>query len=249
MTDSQTLFLRPPVWALITAVALGGIFYIAGKHIESKPNLDPPVISVDGEGKVMASPDIAALMVGVQSVQKTAKQAMAELATKMSMVIDAMEKAGVAEKDLVTESLSLQPMYDWTSGRQTLTGYQAMQNLRAKIRDLDNVSNVLDAAVSQGANQVGGVNLTIDDPEKLRAEARMKAIATAKEKASMLASQLGVSLGKLRGFSEGGGPAMPYARMMMESKDMGVGGGGMAPPIPAGEQEVVVSVSLMYELK
>ncbi len=240
---------------MLVAVIVGGVFYLRGKSLESSRIADPNLatISVSGEGKVSGKPDIAMLNLGVQTGrQSTSKQANDLLAKNMTAVIDAIKKAGVDEKDIATQYVSLEPVYNYTTGTQTITGYQATQSLQVKVRDLDKASDVLAAATAAGANQSGGVQFTIDDPETLRAQARTEAIAQAKTKAEALAKQLGMKLGKIRGFNEDGNgayPPMPYATRM------GVGGAAMdmaanqAIPLPAGEQDVVVNVSIMYELQ
>ena len=131
-----------------------------------------------------------------------------------------------------------------------MRGFDASQSLRVKVRNLDTVSDVLAAATNAGANQAGSVSFVVDDPEKARAEARQEAIDQAKAKAQTLAMQLGMHLGKIKNFSEGGGsmPPMMYGRgamMAMDAKTMEV-----APtPLPAGEEEINVQVTLTYELR
>jgi uncharacterized protein YggE len=245
--DDHNVYLRPPIWLpIVVAILLGG-FYIQGKKIEVRDQA-PATIVVTGEGKMSAAPDIAQLSFGVTTgPQASAKVAMTRLTDSMSAVLAAVRKEGIAEKDITTQALSLNPQYDWNDGRQTLRGYEAMQTLLVKVRDLDKVGEVLSAATSAGANQAGGVSFIIDDPEKGRREAREKAIEQAKEKAKVLASQLGMSLGKVKGFSEGGG-VMPPMPMMARAEMMG-GAMDKAIEIPVGEQDVNVQVTITYELK
>lgn len=252
MDDARTVTLRPPNWmplVLIAAVVIGGAFYVGGKKIESRDHT-PTMISVSGEGKSAVAPDIAQLSFGVM-VQRapTAKVAMETLAKDMKAVFEAVKKAGVEEKDITTEQLSLNPSYDWTDGKQVARGYDATQSLRVKVRDLDKTSDVLGAATAAGANQAGGVQFTVDDPEQARAEARQEAIEQAQAKAEVLAKQLGMKLGTLKSFSEGGGatPPMYYGRAVAGMAEAQAA--DMATPLPAGEQDVNVTVTLTYELR
>lgn len=248
--DEHLLKLSPPLWLPIVVVLLAGGSYVVGKTIEVR-GYQPTLISVDGEGKVTAVPDIAELTFGVATgPQKTAKAAMDSLTKSMNAAFDAVKALGIEEKDISTESLYLNPSYDWNDGRQTLRGYEANQQLRVKVRDLDKVSDVLSAATNAGANQAGGVSFTIDDPQALRAQAREEAIQNAQERAEVLAGQLGVRIKKLQNFSEGGGypPPMPYmAKTMMEGAGGEVADAGV--PLPPGEQEIQVNVSLTYEVE
>lgn len=251
----QIINVRPPIWALIGAVALGGVFYISGKQIESKA-YDPSqngTITVSGDARVFVAPDIGELSLGIQTGrQATASAAMEKLKTGMDKVIAAVKAQGIEEKDIRSESFYLNPVYDWTNGQQVPRGFEATQSLRIKVRDLDKVSEVLGAATAAGANQAGSVNFTVDEPDAKRAEARQEAIDEAKQKARELAGQLGVHLGEIVNFSEGyGGSPMPP---IYYSRDAyGVGGAAniaeqAAVQMPAGEQEISVSVSITYEI-
>lgn len=250
--EDQRIFLRPPLWLPVLVVVIGGLFYMSGKKIEADNNpANRGTISVSGEGRAFTPPDIAELSVGVQTGrQPTAGAAMEKLKADMDKVIAAVKEKGVEEKDIRTENFWLNPAYDWREGEQIARGFEASQSLRIKVRDMDSVSDVLGAATNAGANQAGSVNFTVDEPEEKRAEARAEAISEAQAKAQVLADQLGVRLGEIVNFNEGYGgsvPPMPY----ME-RAMGMGGGGdvaQSAPLPAGEQEIRVNVSITYELE
>lgn len=251
--DEQRIFLRPPIWVPLAVVAIGGLFYLAGKQLEvTNDPANRGTISVSGEGRAFTPPDIAELSVGVQTGrQPTAGAAMERLKTDMEQVIAAVKELGVEEKDIRTENFWLNPAYDWNEGQQIPRGFEASQSLRIKVRDLDTVSDVLGAATGAGANQAGSVNFTVDEPEEKRAEARAEAIKEAQQKAEVLAQQLGVSLGEIVSFNEGygGGPMPP---VYYERSALGMGGGSDAAqsaPLPAGEQEILVNVSITYELR
>jgi uncharacterized protein len=251
MATEQTINIRPPVWAILTAVLIGGVFYIAGKNIEASPEPQQMAsITVSGDGKAFATPDIAQLNVGVQTGrQATAGAAMEKLKTSMDAVIAAVKAQGIDEKDITTQSFWLNPVYDYANGRQIPQGFEAGQSLTVKVRDLDKTSDVLGAATAAGANQAGGVTFTVDKPEAKQAEARAEAIKEAQNKAEMLARQLGVRLGKIISFNEGYG-GYPPVPMYYDKAVMGVGGAMEAQSVqlPVGEQEVNISVSITYEL-
>lgn len=236
--------------SLIVAVLIGGGFYVYGKNMERRSPADSPlVIAVSADAKVSTPPDIATLSFGVSTGrQATAKAATTLIAQNMTKILSAVKALGIDEKDISTQSFYLSPEYDYTTSGQIPRGFQASQTLSVKVRDLDKVGDVLTAATNAGANQSGGVSFSIDNPDTVKAEAREMAIAKAKEKASVLAKNLGMSLGRMTGFSEDGNYAVPRPYMM--DKAMAVGG-EMAPSIqlPAGEQEVVSNVTLMYELR
>ena len=249
--DEQRIYVQPPLWLPILAVVIGGLFYLGGKQFEvANSPAEQGTITVSGDGRVFVAPDIAQLSLGVSTGrQPTAAAAAERLKTAMDQVIAAIKAQGVEDKDISTESFWLNPVYDYTNEGQIPRGFEANQSLRVKVRNLDNVSKVLGAATAAGANQAGGVNFTVDDPEEKRAEARAEAIKEAKEKAQVLADQLGVSLGEILNFNEGYGGGVPPVYM---ERSMGMGGGEdaaqQAVPLPPGEQELQVTVSITYEL-
>ena len=241
------------MWALITAVIIGGAFYIAGKHIEASPEPKQLAsITVTADGRAFANPDIARLSLGVQTGrQATSKVAIAKLKTSMDAVIAAVKAQGIDDKDIATQSFWLNPVYDYTDGIQVVRGFEAGQSLSIKVRDLDKTSDVLGAATNAGANQAGSVQFTVDDPDAKQNEARQQAIQNAQEKAKKLARQLGVHLGDILSFNEGYGGGYPVP-MMYDKAMMGVGGGGMetqSVQLPVGEQEINVTVNITYELE
>ncbi len=257
MPENTTTIVRPPVSSLLSAVLVGGLFFLGGKYIESKPKppqpKEPMTISVTADAKVMSAPDIAVVSFGVVTERmKTAKEATDSIKMRMTKVLDALKALGIEEKDITTENFWLNPVYDYTNGIQNMRGFQANESLSVRLRDLDKVGDALTAATAAGANQAGNVNFSIDNPDSLKAEAREKAIAKAKAKAETLAKSLGMSVGKLIGFSEGGDFVTPPMPMMAKSFD-GYGGGAEAVmasvPVPAGEQAITVTVTLSFEVR
>jgi len=244
-----------PAHAILVAVLIGGGFYVYGKHLDRSPApVAPGTITVSGEGKIQVTPDVAEMSFGMTTgVQTTAKAASDKVSNDMRKILAAVKAQGIEDKDITTENFYLSPVYDWTDGRQRLRGYEATQSLRVKVRNLDKVGDVLTAATDNGANQAGGVQFTLEDPEGKKDEARTEAIANAKKKAEELAAQLGQELGDVQSFNENSGgwyPPMMYAR---EAYATGGMDGDMAKaqsaPMPAGEQDLTVSVTITYELR
>lgn len=249
MIDEHTLNIRPPLWLPIVVAAIVGLLYVGGKFVETR-DTTYPTITVTGEGKAFVVPDIAEVSLGIQTGRvPSATEAMRRLREGMNAVVAAIKKSGVEDKDIRTENFYLNPVYDWTEKGQIPRGFEASQSVRVKVRNMDKVSDVIGMATSAGANQAGNVTFTVDDPEGKRAEAREKAIAKAKEKAQKLAEGLGMSLGDIKGFDEGGYGGPPIAMMRDMAMGMAGGGGGPPLPVPGGEQEVIIQVTITYELE
>ena len=169
----------------------------------------------------------------------------------MNGIIDSLKNEfEIKSDDLQTSQYRINPRYQYDDGRRSIVGYEVTQSLTVKVRDFDKIGNVISKAGDLGANSVNGPNFIVDDPEAYKAEAREKAIASAKEKAETLADQVGVSLGPIIGFNEniGGSVPRPYYDTAIESFGMG-GDLKAAPQIEAGTEEISVSVSISYEIR
>ncbi len=206
-------------------------------------------VSFNGEGKVNAKPDIAVISAGVMTTNVNSKVAQDTNARKSQAVVDFLKKNGIDEKDIKTSDYNIYPQYDYRTGSQgTILSYQVSENFQIKVRDLTKLSSILSGVVSAGANQVNNLGLQIEDQEKLKAEARTKAIEMAKQKAGELKGQVGIKLGRIVGFDESsnsGGPI--YYDAVMKS---GMGGGGTSnPAIAPGQNEIVVYVTLTYQIR
>ena len=207
-------------------------------------------ITVDGEGKVTAKPDIAIVNLSVVSQGKNVKQVTLGGNQKMTDVINSVKALGVDVKDVQTSSYSLYPDYAYPENQQPqIRGYSLNQGITIKVRKLDTVDDVLDAGIKAGANQVGQLSFDIDEDSALKKDARDMAFKKAREKADQMASAAGVKVGRVITFSESGyNPPMPVYGgydMAYATKAEAV----PAPSIEPGSQELKVNVSVTYEIE
>ncbi len=114
------------------------------------------------------------------------------------------------------------------------------------------MEKVLDGAVNNGANQIDGINLSIENPDGLQQDARKLAIANAKAKAQGLAQEAGLTLGKVVSISETGSGyprPMPYATDSYAPSLMAGQAKSVAPDIQTGSQDITESMTVVYEVK
>ena len=241
---------------IFAAVALGGIFYLAGQYIASQPQRIQEEseakreISVQGKGEVEAKPDIAKITLGVTTgSQSSAKIATDMLTQKFNAVVQAVKAKNIQENDIKTTNLSVNPVYDYTNGQQSIRGYEASESIEVKIRDLDKVGEIVTAATQQGVNQAGGISFEIDSPEALQEQAQTKAIDDARKRAERLADALGVKLGRVKTFVTNTDERSIPVPMYSELKAVGQGGDNTAPPVPAGTNTVTANVTVTFELR
>jgi uncharacterized protein len=197
-------------------------------------------ISVTGEGVVEAAPDLATVMIGVTTQGDTAAAALAANSAALDGVMAQLTASGIAPRDLQTSNLSVNP--NWTgydSSTPTISGYVATNMLTVRIRALDSLGTVLDAAVTDGANTLNGVTFGLADPTPVMNEARKEAVADARARAELLAAAAGVTLGKIVSISESGGAASPMPMFRAEAS---------AVPVAEGELGVTAMVTIVYQI-
>ena len=125
----------------------------------------------------------------------------------MDAVIKALLEAGIAEADIQTSSISLNPIYNWDNNPPTIEGWEASNLVNVTVRDITTVGDVVDAATAAGATNVNGITFRVEDPTAAEAEARSAAVADAKAKADQLAADAGVTIIGIITISESGGQA------------------------------------------
>lgn len=231
--------------ALVMAATLVSSF---AAHAQS-PGMRPPNITVTGEGEATMAPDIAILTIAVMREAKTARDALTANNDAMAAVIAAMKSSGVAERDLQTTGIQINPRFDFTQkpdgGQEAvLAAYQVTNTLSVRIRDIAKTGEILDKSVSLGVNQGGDILFANENPAQAREEARKKAVADAIAKAKTLAEAAGVSLGNVLEISETTpiAPPIPMAQAKFRADSAAV-------PVQAGENAYRVVVNMTYELK
>jgi len=206
-------------------------------------------ISITGEGKVTGVPDVAKIQLGYSVEKRTVADAQKENTAKMNAVVDKLKKDfKIDAKDIQTANYYISPQYDYNNGKQTLRSYLVSQNLDVKVRQMDKVSSIIEAAGAIGLNQVGNLSFEIDNPEKLKEDARAEALAQAKAKAGALSDIVGVKLGKIISFSESSSDGQSAPVYSLNKMVDGMGGGGAAPTVEAGSNEITVFATVQYEI-
>ena len=235
-------------WSGTAVLIILAIFLLASTNRILNTATTTNTVSFNGEGKVLAKPDVAVVSLSIVTEAAGSKTAQDENSKKSQAVVDYLKKQDIDDKDIKTTGYNIYPQYKYPQyNKPEIVGYSVNQAMEVKVRNLDKVSEILDGVVTAGVNQVNSLSFEIDKPESLKAEARAKAIDDAKMRADELEDQLGVDLGKIVNFTEstGGFPGPIFYEKAFDIA--GVGGGG--PSVPTGENEIVVNVTLTYQIK
>ena len=226
------------------------------------------LLTVSAEGRSLRQPDLAVFTAGVTTQGQTAAAALAENSLAMERVIAALRRSGIAERDIQTSNLSIQPLYSdpnrdammaaRSSGQpfvppppeeqlRRIIGYQASNSVSVRQRDLKEFGRVIDTLASAGANQIDGPSFQMDDDAAALDEARLAAMRQARERAELYAGAAGLRVNRILSISESGGyygpPPVAFARM-----ESAVPISAPPPPVAPGELQLTANVTVLYEL-
>ncbi|MCJ2177055.1 SIMPL domain-containing protein [Novosphingobium album (ex Hu et al. 2023)] len=211
------------------------------------------LLAIDAQGTSTREPDMATFSAGVTTRGQTASAALAENAARMNKVFAALKRAGIADKDIQTRNLSINPVYSqpvrqpdgsYSDEQRRIVSYEASNQVSVRQRKLDDYGKVIDALVSTGANQVNGPEFTLSQPEAAQDEARTAAVKEARRRADLYAQAAGLHVVRILSITESGGysPRITVTaakRMMAEAAPS---------PVAAGEVDVQVNLNVRFEL-
>ena len=206
---------------------------------------DATLLQISAHGESHRTPDVAEISAGVVTQNADANAAMHDNANRMSAVVGALKKAGVADRDIQTSSINLSPQYKYGENQPpTITGYQASNTVNVRLREIGKVGDVLDALVKQGANQINGPTFGVDKPEVAIDEARREAVKQARARADLYADAAGLKVRRIVSLSESGEMQPPRPMMLKYSAMAAVA----APPVAAGENTLGIDLNVVFEL-
>lgn len=235
----------------LNVFALAAITFLpiaASAQVPPAPGLiDGTVLEVVSEGKTARAPDLAVINTGVVTQALTAAAALSDNATRVKRVIAALKGAGVADRDIRTANISLQPQYRYAENTPpVITGYQASNSVSVRFRDIARAGTILDTLVREGANQIDGPTLSVDKPEAALDEARTNAVAKARVRADFYARLAGLRVDRILSISENSGTSAPIMAGAMREN---MAAADVATKVIPGEQDVTVTLSVRFLLK
>jgi uncharacterized protein YggE len=231
--------------AALPALILAALPLAALSQDATAPQL-PRVIQVVGEGRATAAPDMARISLGVSHQAETAGAAMDAMSKGMSAVLATLGELGIAQVDIKTGQLMLEPSYNYNTpdGNPLMTGFVATQILDVNVRDIGELGIVLDAVVTAGGNRVNGIMFDVSDPGMVTDEARRDAVADARERAELYAEAAGLALGEIVSISE----STVYTPPMPMYDARGGAEQAAAVPVAPGQVSMMTNVTVTYAI-
>lgn len=238
---------------LIAIVVFVAYMIFAGKNISVDMNQSSyeHTISVEGKAEMFVKPDTAKVSFGVTKKDVSTDVATRSVNERMQKLMADLAKNNVEEKDVKTLNYEIAPEYSYNDGSQKFEGYRVSQRVEVIMRDLENVSNILNIVNGADLDNVSQLTFFVDNEDELRKKLREKAIADAKDNAQKIARDLGVGIEDVVSFYDYSGDT-PTPEPMYAMEKAGMGGSDIAasaPVVPEGENQFISKVSVTYKIQ
>ncbi|MGN0902099.1 MAG: SIMPL domain-containing protein [Succinivibrio sp.] len=169
-------------------IFLSSLSFISVSADDSICGTGAATIEVTGNGSVEVMPDLATVRFNVTSLEKNAKSSRDKTEGKASAFINSLKDLKLTEDNIIASSVTIYPVYDYSSNdKRVFLGYRTTRDITLKLTDFSFISDVVDLALKSGITEISGVSYSLKDSNKVQADADLKAINDAKDKASRFA--------------------------------------------------------------
>ena len=209
-------------------------------------------IWVNGQAKIMTTPDIVEMSLGIESINKIVSESVQNVSADHEKLISILLSKGIKENEIKTNRYTINPQYKYTKDGSELTGYKVSHYLSFTYRDIDKIGELIDT-ISYGPEAIGNnlrinsINFSIEDPIVFESKLRENAIADAKRKAKELASFANITLGSPIYISENS--PTNFTKQIAES-DIGIARMAAAPSteISSGQLTLTFNVNMGFSI-
>lgn len=235
--------------ALVALAALLNASCTPRGAVDGNHGPESTLVMVSASAEARAVPDVATLSTGVVTLAPDANSAIGRNAEQMSKVVAAITNAGIADKDVQTSGVSLNPDYHYKPNQPPrIKGYYASNTVNVTVRDIGRLGEILDALVATGANQINGPMFDIDDKDAVLDEARAKAMAKAQVRAEGYAQRLGLRVKRVVSIDETGGRGSLFPMAGRSVATEQASAANASAPIAPGQNTLGLTLQVVYEL-
>jgi uncharacterized protein YggE len=194
-------------------------------------------LTVSGKGQITAVPDTAIVRLGVQTTGEALKDIQEENAKISENVLNALRQYGIT--DIKTHLYSIDKLINYVNGVQVDQGYSVRNIFEIRFDEMDLAGEIIDAAVSSGANVVEFINFEVSDASDYYLKALNLAVSDAYQKAKSILMHIGVHLEPIpKNITENSGTPIPYSQVRLERS--------FATPIEPGVTQIEASVTIEF---
>lgn len=172
------------------------LLVLAASGANGADSVHRPLIVVSGTAEILVAPDVVDIDLGVEIVLKDLSQGMSLQAARTRDTLEQLRRFGIEDKDVRTDHVSVQPVFQQKGGKRVVTGYTVRKDITVSLRELSRFEALTAEVLETGINRLGGIRFHVSDMRKHRDRAREMAVDAAREKAEALAARLGQKIGK-----------------------------------------------------
>ncbi len=205
------------------------------------------LVLVSGEAEAVVTPDRASVSIGVETDGLDVTKLKAANDQRVRAIIDGVKKLGIADKDVQTSQLTIEPVYNYKDGRQELLRYRMRNVVTITVRDLSNVDDVVNLGVAGGSNLLHGVFFSSSKETAIRDSLRVEATRNARSRAEAMATAAGARLGKVVKLEDNVGYQPAYLRKSYAIAELAASDAGT--PVEAGELTIRATVNATFEME
>ncbi|MBS0198942.1 MAG: SIMPL domain-containing protein [Proteobacteria bacterium] len=239
--------IRPLALSLALAALVPMTLHAQATSQAAIASSDGTLLSVSAEASSKRVPDVATISTGVVTRGTDANAAMRDNANQMAKVMAAIKASGIAERDIQTSGVNLNPNYTYTPNKPPkINGYEARNTVSVKVRDIGKLGKVMDSLVAAGANDLNGPSFEVDKPDEAYDEARRGALEKAQARAEMYAKALGLRVRRIVSIDESGS-SFPRPMPMMRTMAMAAPKAADTEVSP-GETSLSAHLNVVFEL-
>jgi uncharacterized protein YggE len=241
----------------IIALAIIATSILAENQAEAETTPFPSrekVISVTGTATSSVEPDLLVITFGVETQEKSAKDALSANSESMTTIVDTITSLGISNDEISTSRISIHPIYDnyrdpvTERYTQELIGYRVTNTISVETTQLEKAADIIDGGVSSGANRVDNVSFTLSPQKQLDVKDDLlgEAVLNAKKKAENALAPLNHKIIGVKAItlSEFG---MPYPMPVFSASAMAEDAGfKSSTPVFSSDQDITTTASVIF---
>lgn len=253
MCYRKTSYRKVRYFVLVISVLLSH-FNVISTASAADVNGAAHTITVQGKGYVDVVPNIVDLRFNLFSVKDSLAEAKKDVDKLYRQALAEIEKFDIDKTDIKLTRINSYQEYEWVNRKRNLKGHRVSRSLTITVRNLETYPDLLQSLVDAGISQIGNASARIDDVETFKRQALKNAVTASKQKASLLASEFGRTLGKVLVVNEGGihvpRPIVYAQRSRSKTALASSASEGSAPPQESfGTQRISATITAIFSMQ
>src|SRR5271156_6103263 len=157
----------------------------------------PNSIYVGADGKFESAPDTAVIQFNISVQESTSQKSFERASKEAEQVRQALRDNGIEPKAATVGFFSVQPAYEWNSGKQKLVGYRVTTDVSLKLKDFSKIGPITQQLADANVSETQTLNYALENIDEAKNKAVEDAYRRARNSADALARASGRTVGEL----------------------------------------------------